>query len=215
MATIEALRQLVIDNTRDPNYKVRPQATVDRAINNAYDTVQQELEGFIDTTQSSTTITTVAGQQEYDLPADFNILQTAQYASTALYYTTKNLIIDNNSSTSAWVPAYYYTRWSKLWLYPIPNTANTVTINYTALLPTISESVDSDNPAVLNFAIACKATALLFKQVNKMQEAQVREAEYQQEINNARLSLRKDDNITYHLTPNLSWLTPSPLSRNY
>ena len=101
MATIQTLRQLVIDNTREPNYKVRPQATVDRAINNAYDTVQQELEGFIDTTQSSTTITTVAGQQEYDLPADFNILQTAQYASTALYYTTKNLIIDNNSSTSA------------------------------------------------------------------------------------------------------------------
>lgn len=201
MATIATLRQLVIDNTRDPNYRVRPQATVDRAINSAYDTIQQELEGFIDATQSTTTITTVAGQQEYTLPSDFNITQTVQYGNRALYYLTKNLIIDANQNTTAGSPSYYYTRGNKFWLYPIPNEVATVSVNYTALLPTITDSVESDNPAVLDVAIAYKATVLLFKQVQKIQEAQVWEQEYQSEINNARLSLRKDDNITYHLEP--------------
>jgi hypothetical protein len=59
MASLINLRQLVTDVTRDPNFRIRPLATVDRAINGAYTSVQQELENFIDTTNATQTITLI------------------------------------------------------------------------------------------------------------------------------------------------------------
>ena len=49
--------------------------------------------------------------------------------------------------------------------------------------------MDSSAPALLDNAIINKAAALLFKQVAKP-ERQIREQEYEKEINGARLSLR-------------------------
>jgi hypothetical protein len=60
MASLTNLRQLVADVTRDPNNRIRPLATVDRAINSAYMTIQQELENFIDTTNATQTINIIA-----------------------------------------------------------------------------------------------------------------------------------------------------------
>ncbi len=59
MASLTNLRQLVADVTRDPNNRIRPTATVDRAINSAYQTIQQELENFIDATNATQTITII------------------------------------------------------------------------------------------------------------------------------------------------------------
>jgi hypothetical protein len=60
MTTIVSLREQVNDITRDPNNRIRPVAMVDRAINNAYQSVQQELENFIDATNETQTITTIS-----------------------------------------------------------------------------------------------------------------------------------------------------------
>jgi len=197
MASLTNLRQLVADVTRDVNYRIRPTATVDRAINSAYTTVQQELENFIDTTNATQTITIIPWTAEYTLPSLFLKLQTVTYNNIALFRTERKKIIENGTITSTGSPIYYYIKGNEIWLYPTPQEAGTISIEYTALLPTITTSEDSQAPELLDQAIAYKAVTILFKQVQKIQEAQVREQEYQQEINLARLSLLKDENLTY------------------
>lgn len=197
MASLTNLRQLVADVTRDVNYRIRPLATVDRAINSAYTTVQQELENFIDTTNATQTITIIAWTQEYTLPSLFLKLQTVTYNNIALFRTERKKIIENGTITSTGSPIYYYIKGNEIWLYPTPQEAGTISIEYTALLPTITTSEDSQAPELLDQAIAYKAVTILFKQVQKLAEAQVRDQEYQMEINMARLSLLKDENLTY------------------
>lgn len=197
MASLTNLRQLVTDVTRDPNNRIRPVATVDRAINSAYTTIQQELENFIDTTNETYTTTTIWLQQEYTLPSNFLKLQTVVYNWIALLRTTKKKIVETDQNTTTGSPIYYYIHWGNLWLYPIPNQAQTITLTSSTILPTITDTEDSQASELLDWAIAYKAAVILFKQVQKIQEAQVREQEYQSEINMARLSLLKDENLTY------------------
>lgn len=214
MASLTTLRQLVTDTTRDPNNRIRPLATVDRAINNAYMTVQQELENFIDATNATQEITVIAGTQEYVLPSLFLKLQSVTYNNNALFRTERKKIIENGTITSNGSPIYYYIKGNEIWLYPIPNNGGTLSVEYTTLLPTITDSVDSEAPELLDQAIAYKAVVTLFKQVQKLQEAQVRELEYQNEINNARMSLIKDENLTYRKT-GVEAQTRTPLTVGY
>lgn len=208
MTSIISLREQINDVTRDRNNRVRPVATVDRAINSAYTTVQQELENFIDATNETHTTTSIVWQQEYALPSDFAILQTVVYDSTALLRTTKKRIIENDQNTTTGSPIYYYIQGSDIWLYPIPNDTKTITMEFTSMLPTITTSVDSDAPSLLDSAIVYKAVSLLFKQVWKP-ERQIREQEYNWEINLARYTLRKDENLSFNSTDsNYPVITP-------
>lgn len=196
MASLANLRQLVTDVTRDPNNRIRPIAIVDRAINSAYMTIQQELVNFIDATNATQTITIIPWTSEYTLPSLFLKLQTVTYNNIALFRTERKKIIENGTITSTGSPIYYYIKGNEIWLYPTPQEAGTASIEYTALLPTITTSIDSEAPELLDQAIAYKAVVILFKQVWKP-ERELREQEYQGEINNARLSLLKDENLTY------------------
>ena len=196
MASLTNLRQLVTDVTRDPNNRIFPIAIVDRAINSAYMTIQQELENFIDTTNATQTITIIPWTQEYTLPSLFLKLQTVTYNNIALFRTERKKIIENGTITSTGSPIYYYIKGNEIWLYPTPQEAGTASIEYTALLPTITTSIDSEAPELLDWAIAYKAVTILFKQIGKP-ERELWEQEYQSEINMARLSLLKDENLTY------------------
>jgi hypothetical protein len=97
MSTIATLRSIVTDITRDFNYRIRSQATVDRAINTSYTTIQQDLPNL---TNSTTTdiLSVVAGTQEYtltattmnimnvnlnDIPLTSILIETAQQNPTA------------------------------------------------------------------------------------------------------------------------------------
>ena len=196
MASLTNLRQLVTDVTRDPNNRIFPIAIVDRAINSAYMTIQQELENFIDATNATQTITIIPWTQEYTLPSLFLKLQTVTYNSIALFRTERKKIIENGTIATTGSPIYYYIKGNEIWLYPTPQEAGTASIEYTALLPTITTSIDSEAPELLDQAIAYKAVTILFKQIGKP-ERELREQEYQWEINMARLSLLKDENLTY------------------
>ena len=208
MTTIVSLREQLNDITRDQNNRIRPVAMVDRAINNAYTSVQQELENFIDWTNETQTITTTAWTQEYTLASDFMILQTVVYNTTALLRTDKKKIIENGNNTTTGSPIYYYIKGNQIWLYPIPNDSKTVTIEYTSMLPTITSGQDSEAPSLLDSAIVYKAAATLFKQVGKP-EWELWEAEYQNEINLARYTLRKDENLSFRNTdPAMPVVTP-------
>lgn len=196
MVSLTNLRQLVTDVTRDPNNRIRPIAIVDRAINSAYMTIQQELENFIDATNATQTITIIPWTQEYTLPSLFLKLQTVTYNNIALFRTERKKIIENGTIASTGSPIYYYIKGNEIWLYPTPQEAGTASIEYTALLPTITTSIDSEAPELLDQAIAYKAVVILFKQIGKP-ERELWEQEYQSEINMARLSLLKDENLTY------------------
>lgn len=196
MASLTNLRQLVTDVTRDPNNRIFPIAIVDRAINSAYMTIQQELENFIDATNATQTITIIPWTQEYTLPSLFLKLQTVTYNNIALFRTERKKIIENGTITSTGSPIYYYIKGNEIWFYPTPQEAGTASIEYTALLPTITTSIDSEAPELLDSAIAYKAVVILFKQIGKP-ERELWEQEYQSEINMARLSLLKDENLTY------------------
>lgn len=196
MASLTNLRQLVTDITRDPNNRIFPIAIVDRAINSAYMTIQQELENFIDATNATQTITIIPWTQEYTLPSLFLKLQTVTYNNIALFRTERKKIIENGTIASTGSPIYYYIKGNEIWLYPTPQEAGTASIEYTALLPTITTSIDSEAPELLDQAIAYKAVTILFKQIGKP-ERELWEQEYQSEINMARLSLLKDENLTY------------------
>ena len=102
----------------------------------------------------------------------------------------------NGTIASTGSPIYYYIKGNEIWLYPTPQEAGTASIEYTALLPTITTSIDSEAPELLDSAIAYKAVTILFKQIGKP-ERELWEQEYQSEINMARLSLLKDENLTY------------------
>lgn len=196
MASLTNLRQLVTDVTRDPNNRIFPIAIVDRAINSAYMTIQQELENFIDATNATQTITIIPWTQEYTLPSLFLKLQTVTYNNIALFRTERKKIIENGTITSTGSPIYYYIKGNEIWLYPTPQEAGTLSVEYTTLLPTITTSIDSEAPELLDSAIAYKAVVILFKQIGKP-ERELWEQEYQSEINMARLSLLKDENLTY------------------
>lgn len=215
MTTIISLREQLNDITRDINNRIRPVAMVDRAINNAYTSVQQELENFIDATNETQTITTIPWTQEYTLASDFMILQTVVYDSTALLRTDKKKIIEDGNNTTTGSPIYYYIKGNNIWLYPIPNDSKTVTIEYTSMLPTITSAVDSEAPSLLDQAIINKAAATLFKQVGKP-ERELWEAEYQNEINLARYTLRKDENLSFRNTdPAYPVVTPLMIGYGY
>lgn len=77
MASLTTLRSNLSTLLRDPNNRVRPLTTIDSAINNAQTHLQAEFQDMID--DATTTITTVAGQQEYNLPADFAKLIIATF----------------------------------------------------------------------------------------------------------------------------------------
>ncbi len=197
MSTLVSLREQVADSVRDPNNRIRSTSVVDRAINKAYLLVQQDLEGFIDDTLTSTTISVVAGTQEYSLPANFLTLQTAQLANVTLYQTTKQQLINADLYANTGTPQSYYIRWANIGLYPSPIASGTLTINYVATLPTITTSIDSENPTLLDAAIVYRTCAILFRQVQKFQEANLWEIEAIKETDKARYSLRQDDNLQY------------------
>jgi hypothetical protein len=69
MATIQELRQIISqDYLRDPNNRVFPVTTVDRAINKGITRLEQDLYNGVGVLELQATLNTVAGQQEYTLP---------------------------------------------------------------------------------------------------------------------------------------------------
>ena len=60
MSSLANLRTyLCADIIRDPNHRIWSSDTVDRAINNALSTLQQDLMGFLPATETPTTFTLV------------------------------------------------------------------------------------------------------------------------------------------------------------
>lgn len=104
MSSIAVIRSLVSsDILRDTNFRVRPQATVDRAINTAYKRVQQDVFGMIDA-DSEQSINWVAGIGKYNLATDLNFVEVVRRDGKPLTRTTRKQVAqqptDSNEQTT-------------------------------------------------------------------------------------------------------------------
>lgn len=197
MASLSILRTtLSNDILRDPNNRVRPVDTLDRAINSAYDRMQEDLCDMFNDGEESTTILTTPAVKLYDLTTEFLRIKQVYIDSQELTKITKKEIIWLWDTEALWKPAYYYLRQWKLGLYNIPDSIYAVTVDYTAKLPTITTSQDSLNPSYLDKALVYLAASELFRWVMQIDKAQVREVEYEKSKDRAMLLLIGDENLT-------------------
>ena len=151
MASLSILRTtLSNDILRDPNNRIRPVDTLDRAINSAYDRMQEDLCDMFNDGEESTTILTTPAVKLYDLTTEFLRIKQVYIDSQELTKITKKEIIWLWDTEASWKPAYYYLRQWKLGLYNVPDSIYAVTVDYTAKLPTITTSQDSLNPSYLD-----------------------------------------------------------------
>lgn len=197
MASLSILRTtLSNDILRDPNNRIRPVDTLDRAINSAYDRMQEDLCDMFNDGEESTTILTTPAVKLYDLTTEFLRIKQVYIDSQELTKITKKEIIWLWDTEASWKPAYYYLRQWKLGLYNIPDSIYAVTVDYTAKLPTITTSQDSLNPSYLDKALVYLAASELFRWVMQIDKAQVREVEYEKSKDRAMLLLIGDENLT-------------------
>lgn len=194
MSTIETIRTGVTDLTRDPNYRVWSTATVDRAINIAYTRMQQDLIGMFasNTTQS---ISIVAGTQEYALNSNFMILKNVNIWEQTLTKINKKDAIQNPDAV--WTPLYYYIDNTNIGLYPTPTESWTLTVFYSKSFDVVSESTDIMSPVFIDTALIYLTASILFKQVWKFDFGNIREKEYNTAVDYGRLQLSQDENTHY------------------
>ena len=117
----------------DPNAKIWDNTTLDYMANRAYSKVQEDFKFEIEECQTSTTISTIAGQTEYDKPSDLRTITGFFDDSYDLKRITKQDFLMNRSTQSK--PSNYYLYWTKIGLYPTPDSTYTLDLLYNKKLP--------------------------------------------------------------------------------
>lgn len=182
---------------RDPNNRVRPTSTLDYAINKWYTRVQQDTLGMIPWTDDNETISGVVGTQEYTFATDLKTIKLVRRSGTDLTPTEKTTVKSENATMGSGIPAYYYIYQDKIWLYPVPSESGTIDIDYTNILQTITTWQDSLTPSYLDDAILYHAAAVCYRQVGRIDMAQIHDNEYQKEINKSLLNLVRRYDISF------------------
>lgn len=185
----------------DPNAKVWSDGTVDYFSNIAYWQVQSDFWYSIPECEASTTITTIAATQEYDKPSDFARVSGLFQDNFKLTPTSKQNTMINAAQQSK--PASYYLYWSKIGLYPTPDTTYTISMLYCRVLPSLSESQDSELPTDMEDLVVLWACYLMFLSVEKEAKARLILNQYM----SAKDSLfwkymYDDDSMTYSIPRN-------------
>lgn len=166
---------------------------LDNALNDAQQEIATRLGSMVDDTEY--TVSTVAGTQEYNLPSDFGMLQTATYNGTKLQKTSLEELKNMYSTSNSWSPYYYYLRRWVIGLYPIPDTVWSLYMLYNNLMPTMTTSVDATLPSYMDKALLCLSASELLWPVN-IDKAEYRKAKYEQAFNMAFITAVADLNLT-------------------
>lgn len=200
MASLTVLRStLSNDLLRDPNNRIRSIDTIDRSINVAYQKMQQDLLDMYEDGEQDTTITTSSGVVWYTLPSDFLKIKIVTNNTQPLVRTTrKELQSQWYDLTTLWQPQQYYLYQWELRLYPVPDSAYTISVDYTWLLPTITTVQDSLNPSYLDRALCYLSASECYKIVMRVDQAQVWESEYEKAKNSAMLFMIADENLNFY-----------------
>lgn len=194
MTSLATLRtRLSEDYTRDPNYRIRNQSAVERAINKWYTRVQKDLWWTEWSNENNATTSTVAGSELYDLPSDFIRMKLIRYNGDDLVETTRKAIKRADETSQSWTPHRYYLYNNKLGLYPVPSAVGTLDLEYYQSETTLSSAQDTQLPSIVDDAILLFAAYKLFLWVRDTGSAQSFYQDYQDEVNTLRMTLLFDD----------------------
>lgn len=184
-STLSELRTLTRDNyiKIDPNGKIFGNTVLDSFLNRADFQLQKDWWHKRPQQYANYTVSTVAGTQEYDLPSDFIKLDLVRYNGSELAKASKTDIKRMYATMTSGNPFAYYIYWTKLWLYPVPNTTGTIDLDYFKKLPTMTSAVDSTFPEDFDDARAAYASYLAFNSVNKPDKAQLMFTDYSMQLN--------------------------------
>lgn len=198
MTAIATFRtRLANELLRDPNNRIRPVSTLDYAINAGYTRTQEDTMWMIPLTDDNETITWVSGTQEYTFATDLKTIKLIRRSGNDLLPTTKEAIKAKYATMESGIPVYYYIYQNSIWLYPIPLVGWTIDIDYTNILPTITDSVASSNPSYLDDAILYHAASVCYRQVGRVDMAQIRDIEYEKTINKSLLNLVRQSELYF------------------
>lgn len=118
--------------------------------------VQQDVLGRNDWKflEVNATFSTVASQQNYGLASDCYKIIGARTASYELKYLTSREIdeIDPDASTTG-SPQFYSMFANQIWLYPVPNSIDTISIRYIKTLSDLSGSQESSIPTKFHYIL--------------------------------------------------------------
>ena len=199
MATIQELRQIISqDYLRDPNHRVFPVATVDRAINKWITRLEQDLFHWLWVLDLQATFQTVPWQMEYTLPVGWVKMTLVKWDGTEMIQTTLSQIQKENDQLTQGSPFCYYIRWWVLWLYSIPDRAWEIYIIYNGKSDTVDESTDYVLPQEWIDAVLAFAASRLFNSVGKFDFAWEYRNHYQDEVNKIRWMYQyNDENLSF------------------
>lgn len=205
MTSIANLRtQLSEEYTRDPNFRVYPQGTIDRMLNKAYRRVQKDMWRSSRQFEQDYTRTTTAWTAEEALPADFVSVVRVIYDNKELRRTTKKEVELYDSDNSN--PNYYYIYQNNIVVYPTPDAWYSIQLIYNASLSTITtdqaSTLDDDfDDAILLYA------AYKFYLGMKDPNAQTFLGDYQDQLNTLRAKYHfQDENVGF--TYDRRWTRP-------
>lgn len=201
MATLSNLITYISsDYLSDPNNKIWSQASITRALNIAQNDMQKDLIGLLNNQDSYYSFSTVVWTQSYTLPTDFVRLSEIRYNGRPLVKTTRKQVQDTYTTITSGQPYRYYIWDNTLYVNPNPDAVGTIDMLYTASYTIIDSSNPSGVPTDLEQALLMRACVILFKQKMKFDASQMRDQEYQVQLNKAVQWLVQDENMNYDTT---------------
>lgn len=154
MATRESLRQRIRARTGDVSGDRYTTLDINEAINEARKDITRASLNF----EKLVTVTTFAGQEGYDLPADF-IFARAVYLNQK--WLLNPVVLDSAQVVNKpqGSPTNYYIWGSKIYFFPIPDGSNSVSLWYYSYPAALNGDNDSLDPKekenlIINYVLA-------------------------------------------------------------
>jgi hypothetical protein len=196
--TAQFKTRLSEDYTRDPNYSVRKESAVERALDKWYTQLQRDLWRDTGANEDTATDTSVSWTELYDVPTWFVRMQLVRYDGEELVRTTREQTRRRDENTQSWTPDYYYIHWDKVGLYPVPDDSKTIDYQYLGQQTSLSSVWSSALPDICDDAITLYAAYKLFLGVRDSNSASLMKQDYLDEVNMLRSTLLfNDENMTF------------------
>jgi len=189
-STLAVLRsKFRIQMKPDPNGKMISDDSVNNFINIATSHVLSDLNYASRFSRGTAPASsTVNGTQEYDLPEGFVRFELIKVDKTNLEETTRADILKVNEDFLTGKPTHYYLESDTYGLHPIPESVETIKIEYLKQANTLVDDSDiSSLPVGFDEAIAIYAAYVAYSTINRYRnQAEAKLVDYEREKANIR-----------------------------
>jgi hypothetical protein len=206
MSTLLTLRgKLRTEIKIDPSGRIWTDSTLNAAINQAVNQLQQDGDYMWHFNDGVNTEPTVIGQSAYTLPSNFVRLELGSllYDGGQLHPKTYNeLWVDGLTTATNGTPSYYALRGTSLYLAQPPDAIKTLTYLYRTKLTAMSaDANDSGVPDAFDIALVKWAAYLCWSTIEGRSDKAVAAAQDYQEamkgLNAQYLGRRQDENYQF------------------